>query len=223
MSVEIKIYGETAKEALRELADLASGSQRRVEVEWVGPVTSEVGGADQPDPEPVKSAAETLDLTEKVEAPKRERGKPAPGRARRTKEEIAEDDAADAADAQTATANISTGEDRVDPAQQDSAEDAAQDAADEAEEVEKTRDAEKPLTNDDLRAEMTLYVNTYGMPAVQEDGTRIFQAALGAPPAGEAAWKLSTVGNDQERLQKAVAAWKQAIEINPYKRDRVAK
>ena len=33
------------------------------------------------------------------EAPKRERGKPSPGKARRTKEEVAEDEAADAADA----------------------------------------------------------------------------------------------------------------------------
>lgn len=87
-----------------------------------------------------------------TEAPKRERGKPAPGKARRTKEEIAEDEAADAADAaQAAPAevqpNISTGEERIDPT---TAEDAAQDAADEAAEAEVVKP--KELTHDDVRA-----------------------------------------------------------------------
>ena len=91
-----------------------------------------------------------------AEAPKRERGKPAPGRARRTKEEIAEDEAADKAEASAAPTEeaplISTGEERIDPT---TAEDAAQDAADEAAEVEATKVPE--LTHDDVRTALQKY------------------------------------------------------------------
>lgn len=210
MPIEIKIIGDTAAETLHELATFAGGLSKR----HVPPCdTSEepiLDGAPTPPVEPVKTAAQTLDLTE---APKRERGKPSNGRARRTKEEIAEDEAADAADAASGTsANVSTNEERVDPADV-----AAQDAQDEAEEVATTAAADT-FTNDDLKAEMTAYVQKYGMPAVQEDGPRIYAAALGAPPAGEPAWKLSLVGDDQNKLQAAVAAWREAIAKNPYKR-----
>jgi hypothetical protein len=71
--------------------------------------------------------------------PKRERGKPSPGKARRTKEEIAEDEAADKADAEnivdesgeSSGMSISSGEERINP------EEEAQDAADEAAETER--------------------------------------------------------------------------------------
>lgn len=101
-----------------------------------------------------------------VEAPKRERGKPSPGRARRTKEEIAEDEAADAADAAKQTAAeeanltddvkpaISTGEERISPEDE-------QDAADEAAETEKTGLA--PI--DVLRRLVGDYQKKHGMPA----------------------------------------------------------
>lgn len=122
---------------------------------------------------------------EQAEAPKRERGKPSPGRARRTKEEIADDEAADAAEAaapltvvkhvtlpddatseQVAEAfaglkaNISTGEERIDPT---TAEDAAQDAADEAAEAEVVKP--KELSHDDVRAALQKYVTRFGMAA----------------------------------------------------------
>lgn len=102
----------------------------------------------------------------KAEAPKRERGKPSPGRARRTKEEIAEDEAADAADAAKQQAAeeadlkddvklaVSTGEERVGP-------DDAQDAADEAAETEKTGLA----SIDVLRRLVGDYQKKHGMPA----------------------------------------------------------
>jgi len=78
----------------------------------------------------------------RIEEPKRERGKPSPGKARRTKEEIAEDEAADKADAEnivdesgaSSGMSISSGEERISP--EDEA-DAAQDAADEAAETER--------------------------------------------------------------------------------------
>jgi hypothetical protein len=98
----------------------------------------------------------------KAETPQRERGKPSPGKARRTKEEIAEDEAADAIETSTETtasaANISTGEERIDPT---SPEDAAQDAADEAAEVAGTRGDD--LTLDDLRKAVGVFQKKFGM------------------------------------------------------------
>lgn len=141
-------------------------------------------------------------------APKRERGKPAPGRARRTKEEIAEDEAADAAEA-TQTAQISTGENRVGP--EDDAETQAQDAADEQAEVDANRDAETPLTIEDLKMAMSEYVTKFDMGAAQEDGVNIFGDALGKPPGGEQFWKMSiAAAAGQDTLKKAIAAWKAA-------------
>ena len=145
-------------------------------------------------------------------APKRERGKPAAGRARRTKEEIAEDEAADG-DA-PAQANISTGEERVDPEEV-----AEQDAADEATEVEEHRDPANPLTIDDVKSVVGKYVARYGMAAVQEDGPKIFVEALGAPPAGQSYWKMSILPDDQAKLAHVVKVWERAVAENPMKRD----
>jgi hypothetical protein len=119
-----------------------------------------------------------------------------------------------------ATPQISTGGERVGP--EDSPEDAAQDAADEAAEVEANRDPKKPLTIDDVRAAVTAYVNTYGMPAAQEDGPKIFVEALGNPPADEPYWKMSLLPDDQERLAKVVDAWEKAIAEPPVKRAKVS-
>lgn len=146
--------------------------------------------------------------TEAQTAVRRERGKAAPGRARRTKEEIAEDEAADAADA--AKGNISTDpENRVGP--EDTPEVQEQDAADEAAEVEDNREPEQPLTAEDLKAAMGLYVNKFDIPAAQEDGVNIFVDALGSPPAGNPSWKMSLVAAaGQEALKKAIDAWTKA-------------
>lgn len=103
---------------------------------------------------------------DEAETPKRERGKPSPGRSRRTKEEIAEDEAADAADAAKQTAAeeanltddvkpaISTGGERIGPEDE-------QDAADEAAETEKTGLA----SIDVLRRLVGDYQKKHGMPA----------------------------------------------------------
>lgn len=167
--------------------------------------------APQPEPTPV-----TAPEPEASEAPKRERGKPAPGRARRTKEEIAEDEAADKA---APPANISTGEERVDPKHPDDAETVEQDAADEAAEVEAHRDPVKPLTVDDVKAVMGKYVAKFGMPATQEDGPKIFVEALGTPPEGQPSWKVSLLaGADQDTLARVVDVWGKAVSVNPLKR-----
>lgn len=142
-----------------------------------------------------------------AEVPKRERGKPAPGRARRTKEEIAEDEAADAADAAAASEqpqNIQTGGERINP------EEAAQDAADEAAEDAANADPEKPLTLDDVKNAVGEYVSKFGMEAAQADGPGLFVDTLGNPPAGEAYWKFSILPTDQATIAKLIAAWKAA-------------
>ena len=55
---------------------------------------------------------------------------------------------------------------------------------------------------------MGAYVNKHGLPATQEDGSKLFLSALGTPPNGEPFWKVTLVaGAGQEALQKAVAAW----------------
>lgn len=144
-------------------------------------------------------------------APQRERGKPAPGRARRTKEEIAEDEAAEKAGA--ASQISSNPESRVGP--EDDADTKEADAADEKDEVGKT------MTLDDVRAAVNGYVQKYGMPAAQEDGPKIFVEALGTPPADEPYWKMSLLPDDQPSLLKVVTVWNKATELNPLKRTAV--
>lgn len=153
------------------------------------------------------------EANDKAEAPKRERGKPAPGRARRTKEEIAEDEAADKADAATPAAEtkplISTGEERIDPT---SPEDAAQDAADEAAEAAATKAPE--LTHDDVRAVLKRYLDAYGTPAAMEDGPKVFKMLF-----GDKAAKVSDIPTDQASLSKAIAGIEEMLTKNPFKRE----
>lgn len=123
-------------------------------------------------------------------APKRERGKPDPasGRARRTKAEIAEDEAA----ATGGAASISTDpENRVGP--EDDEATAAADAADEAAEVEAHRDAENPLTHDDLRQAVGRLIKKIGMAAA----TTAVPAILGC--------KQAEVPDTQEALFAAIS------------------
>ncbi len=152
-----------------------------------------------------------------AEAPKRERGKPSPGRARRTKEEIAEDAAADKADALLAEGReipdekplISSGEERIDPTTE---EDATQDAADEAAEAEATKPAE--LTHDDVRAALQKYLTAFGTPAAMEDGPKVLTMMFGAEVT-----KVSAVPSDQASLAKAVAGIEEMLVKNPFKRE----
>lgn len=231
MTVEIRICGEDAGHALRELAGLAGGLRERPSAltagsNLSGPVTGPVTGrgADEAaGPKTGETGAkpaavvETATIEEpEAPAPQRERGKPAPGRSRRTKEEIAEDEAADAADQDAAdepAANISTGEERVDP------EEAAQDKADEKAEIAASTEE---LTRDDVKAAMVGYVSKFGMAATHEDGPKIFVEALGTPPEGEEFWKLSLVPeDDQAALAKAIEVWGKCVELNPFKREAV--
>lgn len=159
--------------------------------------------------------AEAIAATEamQAEAHKRERGKPAPGRARRTKEEIAEDEAAEKAEAAASAPAepqmaISTGEERIDPT---TAEDAAQDAADEAAEAETTKAPE--LSHDDVRAALKKYLDAYGTPAAMEDGPKVLKMLF-----GDNAAKVSDVPGDQASLAKAIAGIEEMLAKNPFSR-----
>ena len=216
MSVEIKIYGETAHEALKELHEFSGGMPVVRAAPPVNPAKLDEVGAKiaevREQPHAGGAAGDTS------AAPIRKRGEPSPGKKRRTAAEVAEDEAAEAAETKQ---NISTGEARVDPENpeaDDSEADAAQDAADEAAEVEAHRDPEKPLTIDDVKAVVMAYAEKYGMPAAQADGPRIFVEALGAPPKGEEFWKFSILPvDDQGKIQKVISIWQRATTENPFK------
>jgi hypothetical protein len=104
--------------------------------------------------------------------PARQPGQPAPGRRRRTREEIAEDQ--NLAYLRNADFNpargISTGEERIDP------EAAAQDAADEAAETAE-RATDKP-TLDDLRAAALRYQEKFGVKAAVDNMRVIIGCAI---------------------------------------------
>jgi hypothetical protein len=150
MPVTINIHGETATETLRELADLSAGLVRTGAAAYV-PKIQEWPDAEtaarevakiEGRPEPTVTNTDRVGETEEQHAARRERGKPSPGKARRTREEIAEDEAADKADAEniidesgeSSGMSISSGEERISP--EDEA-DVEQDAADEAAETER--------------------------------------------------------------------------------------
>lgn len=154
-------------------------------------INSIVGAPDQPEAELPAEAQAAKVMTEEVK-PVRERGKPAPGRARRTKEEIAEDDAADAAEADANDApaeqpNISASpEDRVDP---ENPADAAQDEADEAAEAEANAG---PITLDDIRKVVGEYQRDFGMDAATKDLPPVWRKIC-----GEDCTKLSMIPEDK--------------------------
>ena len=194
MSVQITIHGESAKEALAELFGMAGGISPSV-----APATAPAPVAAR---EPIavisadKPVSDVYDLS--ADTAKRERGKPSPGRARRTKEEIAEDEAADAADAATQAqdpaANISTGDERVNP------EEAAQDAADEA--ADEANAPAATASRDDVRAAMTAYNTKFGMGVLTADMTAILAAHW---PDGSVT-KLSEIPEDPAAFAAVIAA-----------------
>lgn len=166
MPVKIEVSGDDARHAQREMLDLLRGTAaynndveghlRYAQNAWLIPRQDEfpvsfspAAGYEPPEmtgqdftPKEIHAATgEAKPLTAA-----RERGQPSPGKARRTKAEIAEDETADKADAdrggytqhmteEFSEQQIGTGEERISP--EDEA-DAAVDAADEAAETEAT-------------------------------------------------------------------------------------
>lgn len=201
---------ERRSPSLREVAEAAHDAGFKVEIGVEprdGPLTAE-------EVRNLEAATLSSHLAPAgTETPKRERGKPAPGRARRTKEEIAEDEAADKADAARSSEafGIQSGGERVNP------EEAAQDAADEAAEDAANRDAAKPLTLDDVKNAVGLYVTKFGAgdfekgrQIASEDGPGLFVDVLGPPPAGEPFWKFSILPSEQDKIAAMVKAWTDA-------------
>lgn len=135
-------------------------------------------------------------------APARKRGEPSPGRKRRTREEVAEDEAAEKYEALNSGklegAQSSTGEARLGP--EDDAETAALDAADEAAEVEAARDPQNPLTLDDLRKVVGELTAKVGMAV----SVKAVPAILGC--------KMTEVPDTQEALGEAIAKVREALE-----------
>lgn len=141
----------------------------------------------------------------------RERGKPAPGKARRTKEEIAEDEAADAAEA-SAPQIRSNPENRVGP--EDDAATQEQDAADEiAEAGAKTSDV-SALTHDDVRQTLGRYVKKFGMDAAQADGMKVIGLVCGSDVV-----KISDIPN--AKIAGVIAGIEEALAKNPFGRKAV--
>lgn len=133
-----------------------------------------------------------------TDLPKRERGKPSPGKARRTKEEIAEDEAADAADA--ATAGSAPAEEPV----------PEQSVADNADEARDEVNAERPeVGHDHVRAKMKEFMGAYGLEVMTAELTKFFQAN----------WANVTMASEipdtQEDLYKVIDMLDTAITKNP--------
>jgi hypothetical protein len=180
--------------------------------------------------QPMPSVLDERSVQEHV---KRERGKPSPGRKRRTAEEVAEDEAAAETSVETAEivhevaaeaeaiaepAAISTGDTRVGP-EDEPEEDQIQDIADEHAEVAATAVPDAPATLEDVRAIMGAYSHAYGLPAVQVDGQVIVKEVLGEPPAGVPNWKMTAFPED--KYGAIVAAFKAATESNRFGREKV--
>lgn len=226
-----------------EMADIAPAVDAYNDARYGSGVTGSAGriGADQsetanevldPDGNPPTDAAPAT-------APKRERGQPSPGKKRRTAAEIAEDDAADLADAQpiidraeavaeaktlaehaAEQSNISaTPEDRQDPENPEPADDEETAAADAADEAAETAAASTgKLTHDSVRDALGKYVNLYGMAAAQEDGPVLIKRVLGDETKG----KISDLPDDQAVLAKAIAGVEEMLKKNPFSRSPVS-
>lgn len=160
-------------------------------------------------------------LAERTDAPKRERGQPSPGKARRTKAEIAEDEAAAAQAAEQPNISVSP-EDRQDPDNPEPADDEETAAADAADEAAETAAAKTALTLDDVRNALSKYVTTYGMAAAQADGPKLIAKVLGKPHDDAAPCKISDLGEDQALLAKAIAGVDEMIAKDPFGRGKVA-
>ncbi len=209
--IYINIEADNAEDARREMATLIGASARSSDD--ISYTAAEAAARTVVVPtEPITQAqAEALVAA----ATKRERGKASPGSTRRTKAEIAEDEAADAADAAAKSPPVER--DITNNPENRGADDEAtaeQDAADEKAEADAKVDASAPLTHDDVCAAMGKYVKAYGMAAAQADGPILIQRVLG----DETKSKISELPDDQAVLAKAVAGVEEMISKNPFKR-----
>ena len=121
--------------------------------------------------------------------PTRQRGQPSPGAKRRTKAEIAEDDAAAVANVASIKADVLAGADEQQKVY-DSPEAQAQDAADEAAEAEAHKTG---LTHDDLRQAVGRYQKKFGMAAAVAGVPALLGCALIDVPEADLAAAIAKV------------------------------
>lgn len=245
MSISIVINADTAEQARHEMRQLLGTTN--VIMGWDNAAAEQPQTAESQVKNDAGQRENTVDAVAVSEVPTtftqriqgvRERGKASPGHTRRTKAEIAEDEAAitiasmttlpaDATAAQVAeafagvvadAAAISTGDERVGP--EDDAETVAQDEADETAETAaavEERPADKKLTHDDVRHALAAYLKLFGMDACQQDGPKVITLVC-----GEGKVKMSDIPDDQTVLAKVVAGIAEMTAKNPFSRTKVA-
>lgn len=207
MNVHISIDADDAVSARYQMAQLLGINL----VERDNPVPAgrfEIAATDAaPAPEVEAAASEQTPAAEPVK----------PTRKRRTKAEVAAEQAATNGNLETPSmaaeaAQITTDpENRVGP--EDSPETQAQDAADEAAESAANRSSE--MTRDDVRIAMSGYVNKYGMAHAASDVPAVFANVLGAAPEGQS-WSLSKI--PEAGFAAVIKALNEAKDENPFKR-----
>lgn len=195
MTVKIEIFGETAGEALHELATFASGTVPLAHQTSTAPqAQTEV----QVKPEPAKPTRGTR------------KQKPGPRYFYHPEGESLEmtEDGSEPVNSDGMLIEIDKAKfDEIGAKLKADTSDEAQDAADEAAETASEQGEARTITTEDVKAAIGAYVAKFKLPATQEDGPGIFKSVLGAPPAGEPYWKLSILPQDQDSLAKCEKAW----------------
>jgi len=231
MTVHIHIEAKTGAEARAQMADLFGGPRLIVSPDLnVGDLSqpgqlilneAAILGEKTVDPAAMTEVGEKIAETQAAaSAVERVRGQPSPGKARRTKAEIAEDDAAAATGplAIVSQTDVTAEESNL---VEDSPEVQAADAADEAAETAAAK-VDGKLTLDDVRNALGLYVGAFGMAAAQADGPVLIAKVLGVEHNPAAPKKISDLGDDQVLLRRAVDGVSEMITKNPFSRTKAA-
>jgi len=237
VSISINIDEETPEAAMRAMRILLGGGVLAQAFKEAGVAAEHRETVEVPTGHVVVRDEEGRATGTEQEAPTRERGQPSPGKSRRTKAEIAEDEAAEEKELLGTTLEkaevlmdmveeaaaigvspaelkqaISTGDERVGP--EDDAETVEQDAADEKAETEAARDPEKPLSLDDVRGALGAYVKKFGMDAAQQDGPKVLKMVC-----GDACAKISDIPDDQAKIKGVVDGIGEMLTKNPFQRE----
>jgi hypothetical protein len=214
---QVELYGAAEKRAFAKFLEESAKAddQRRKDC---SPECNADGGTYAPVPPDIAemAAASSVEVTEvtigeaepSVLRTTRKRGEPSPGKQRRTKAEIAEDDAAAAAESTTAEkpAISETPEDRQDPNNPDVTDDAETAAADAADEAAETAAASTgKLTLDHVRNASGAYAKKFGVAAAQSD----LRNLMGKP----------MVELTEAEFESAAKAITDAVEANPFERE----
>jgi hypothetical protein len=141
-----------------------------------------------------------------VKAKKEQGGKPATKPAQKPVEEQTTSAGADAPANGSDAATSETGE-------QAAPLDQSNPFADEVEE-EKAPKKPKKLTRDDVNVAFSKYIDIFGQAAAMVDVTRLLQEAFKVS-------KIKDIPNSQDAFAKAVVLVADAIETNPYERERI--